>query len=49
MYTFIIYYEDERLCTVSAHSKWQAIDKAFYSLYNYSPQINRKLFKAKRF
>lgn len=47
-YTFRITYDKTYVCTISAHSGFEAIDRAFYRYVEKHPNISRKLFKAKK-
>ena len=43
---FKIYYAQEFVWSVVAHTKWEAIDKAFYKFISDHPYLERKKFKA---
>jgi hypothetical protein len=45
-YTFNIYYDKKWVCDIVAHTKWEAIDKAYYR-YLWVDNIDRSKLKAK--
>jgi hypothetical protein len=47
-YYFSIYYEKVCVWSVVAHTKWEAIDKAYYKFIENSPHLERAKFRAKR-
>jgi hypothetical protein len=47
-YHFQVSYNRTHVCTISAHSGFEAIDRAFYRYVEKHPNISRKLFKAKK-
>ena len=46
VHSFKIYYGNVAVCTLVAHTKWEAIDKAFYKYIGVHPHIVRSKFKA---
>ena len=45
---FNIYYGKVCVWSVVAHTKWEAIDKAFYKFIGESPKLDRTEFRAIR-
>ncbi len=45
---FKIYYAQAFVCSVVAHTKWEAIDRAFYKFIGDCPHLERTKFKAKK-
>jgi hypothetical protein len=45
---FKIYYAQAFVCSVVAHTKWEAIDRAFYKFIGDCPHLERAKFKAKK-
>jgi len=45
---FKIYYAQEFVWSVVAHTKWEAIDRAFYKFIGDCPHLERAKFKAKK-
>lgn len=45
---FKIFYENICVWSVVAHTKWEAIDKAFYRFITDRPHLVRTKFKAKK-
>ena len=48
IYYFKISYNKNYVCTIGAHSNFEAIDKAFYKYVWKHPYLSRKLLKAKK-
>lgn len=44
---FKIYYDKKFVCSIISHTKWEAIDRAFYKYVVMCPTIVREKFKAK--
>lgn len=47
-YYFKIYYGTVCVWSVVSHTKWEAIDKAYYKFIGESPQLERAKFRAIR-
>ena len=47
-YCFRVSYLKKNLCLVVAHTKWEAIDKAFYKFTSEGLTIDRKVMTAKK-
>lgn len=47
-YYFKIFYNKVCVLSVVAHSKWEAIDKAYYKFIGDMPHLDRAKFKAKK-
>jgi len=45
--TYKVFYGVNYVCTVTAFSQYQAIDKVYYSYIDKYPHINRKLLTTK--
>ena len=45
-YLFKVYYEKTFVMSMVAHTKWEAVDKAFYKFIGEHPYLERKKFKA---
>ncbi len=41
-YLFRIYYDNKPFCTIVAHTKWEAVDKAYFKY----PNLERSKLKA---
>lgn len=48
IFLFKIYYKKVRVWSVIAHTRWEAIDKAYYEYATKYPLIERSKFKAKK-
>jgi hypothetical protein len=48
IFLFNIYYNKARVWAVIAHTKWEAIDKAYYQYATKFPEIERSKFRAKK-
>jgi ribosomal protein L20A (L18A) len=48
LYTFTISYANKFVCYITAHTKYQALDIAYYRLLGMRKEVERKLLKAKR-
>lgn len=46
-YHFSIYYKNVCVWSVVSHTKWEAIDKAYYKFVGIYPNIERSKFRAK--
>lgn len=46
-YVFKIYYDKKFISTITAHTKWEAIDRAYYK-YFFNENLDRKKLKAKK-
>ena len=47
-YYFKIYYAHAFVWSVVAHTKWEAIDRAYYKFIDDCPHLERSKFKAKK-
>ena len=47
-YYFKIYYAQAFVWSVVAHTKWEAIDRAYYKFIDDCPYLERSKFKAKK-
>jgi hypothetical protein len=47
-YYFDVYYGKVCVLSVVAHTKWEAIDKAYYKFNGVRPNLERTKFRAKR-
>ena len=47
-FLFKIYYKKAQVWSVIAHTKWEAIDKAYYQYATKFPEIERSKFKARK-
>jgi hypothetical protein len=45
-YLFKIYYDKEFVCTIVAHTKWEAVDKVYFKYLHLN--LNRSRFSAKK-
>jgi hypothetical protein len=45
---FKIYYGNVFVCGITAHTKWEAVDRAYYKFISDSPHLERSKFKAKK-
>jgi len=43
-----IYYVNNFVCTITAHSEFEAIDKVYYTYIESNPTIQRNLFITKK-
>jgi hypothetical protein len=48
LHCFKIYYGNVYVLNVTAHTKWEAIDKAYYKFISNRPDLERKNFNAKK-
>jgi predicted alternative tryptophan synthase beta-subunit len=46
-YNFKIYYKGEFVCSITAHTKWEAIDRAYYGKMEGDPGIDRQKITAR--
>lgn len=44
-YCFSVYYEKKFVLSIVAHTKWEAVDRAFYKFIGEYPNLERKKFK----
>jgi hypothetical protein len=47
-YLFKIYYDKEFVCLMVAHTKWEAVDRAYFKYLYLNPNLNRSRFSAKK-
>lgn len=47
-YCFKVYYDKTFVWLVVAHTKWEAIDRAYFKFTADSPHLERSKFKAKK-
>jgi hypothetical protein len=47
-YFFKIFYDKLYVLSIVAHTKWEAIDKAYYKFIGDRPHLDRAKFKAKK-
>jgi hypothetical protein len=47
-YCFRVYHLKYSICLVVAHTKWEAIDKAYYKFIGDGMELDRKNMKAKK-
>ena len=45
---FRIFYDGKAVCLMTSHTKWEAIDRAYYKYITECPTIERAKFKAKK-
>lgn len=48
LHYFKIYYGNVYVLNVTAHTKWEAVDKAYYKFIGERPHLERSKFKAKK-
>ena len=48
LYHFSVYYGQVCVWSVAAHTKWEAIDRAYYKFIVDRPNLDRTKFKAKK-
>lgn len=48
LYHFNVYYGQVCVWSVAAHTKWEAIDRAYYKFIVDRPNLDRTKFKAKK-
>lgn len=47
-YYFKVFYAQSFLCSIVAHTKWEAIDRAYFKFIGDRPHLDRAKFKAKK-
>ena len=47
-YYFKIYYNRKAVCTITAHSIYEAIDRTYSKYVNQYPEIDRRFFTGKK-
>lgn len=47
-YCFRVFHMEHSICLVVAHTKWEAIDKAYYKFTADGMELDRKKMKAKK-
>jgi len=43
---FKVFYSGKQMCWVIAHTKFEAVDKAYYKFYSEETPLDRKLIRA---
>jgi hypothetical protein len=46
LHYFKVYYNKEFVCSISAHTKWEAMDRAYYMYASEMPNLERSKFSA---